>query len=67
MTSYFFQLHSPYYNIFDNHYSIFLTIEELGHHVGLHFDCYNWRFDSEGQLSVFILLDKMYLEKALME
>ena len=38
VATYFFQLHSPFYNLFDEHYSeVFHQIHELGHHVGLHF------------------------------
>lgn len=64
--TYFFQLHSPYYNLFDNHYTkIFHQIREFGHHVGLHFDCYYWRIYSEDQLEENITVDRMYMEKAL--
>lgn len=64
--SYFFQLHSQYYNLFDNHYtSIFHKIHKLGHHVGLHFDCYYWRIDNEEQLNEYITRDKEYLEHAM--
>lgn len=39
VATYFFQLHSPYYNLFDEHYSkVFHQIYEQGHHSGLHFD-----------------------------
>lgn len=61
--SYFFQLHSPYYNLFDSHYSkVFLHIKELGHHVGLHFDCRYWRITDEAQLDKFITIDKDFME-----
>ena len=34
--TYFFQLHSGYYNLFDQHYTkVFHDIEALGHHCGL--------------------------------
>ncbi len=64
--SYFFQLHSPYYNLFDGHYSqVFHQIKSLGHHVGLHFDSAYWGIKSEDQLNDFILIDKEYMEKNL--
>lgn len=38
-STYFFQLHSPYYNVMDPHYrEVFHQIRNLGHCVGLHFD-----------------------------
>lgn len=61
--SYFFQLHSPYYNLFDEHYSkVFHQIRKLGHHCGLHFDCRYWDISDEKQLDKFISLDSNYLE-----
>ena len=61
--TYFFQLHSPYYNLFDEHYSkVFHQIDELGHHCGLHFDCRYWGISDEEQLDEFISLDSRYLE-----
>ncbi len=64
--TYFFQLHSGYYNLFDEHYSkVFHQIKDLGHHVGLHFDCRYWAINDEKQLDEYIILDKAYLEKNL--
>ena len=61
--SYFFQLHSPYYNLFDSHYSnVFHEIHRLGHHCGLHFDCCYWNVTDEKQLHKYISIDKDYLE-----
>ncbi len=61
--TYFFQLHSPYYNLFDEHYSkVFHEIFKLGHHCGLHFDCRYWGISDEKQLDEFITLDCKYLE-----
>lgn len=66
VATYFFQLHSPYYNLFDEHYSkVFHQIHDLGHHVGLHFDCRYWGINNEKQLDEYIILDKAYLEKNL--
>lgn len=65
-TSYFFQLHSPYYNIVDPHYrNIFHKIKDLGHHVGLHFDSAYWGITNENELNEYINIDKIYLEKNL--
>lgn len=64
--TYFFQLHSPYYNLFDEHYSkVFHQIHDMGHHVGLHFDCRYWGINNEKKLDEYIILDKTYLEKNL--
>lgn len=62
--TYFFQLHSPYYNVLDPHYrKVFHYIKNLGHCVGLHFDPAYWGITSEDQLNDYIVLDKEYLEK----
>lgn len=64
VTSYFFQLHCPYYNVVDPHYrEVFHQIMNLGHLVGLHFDTAYWGISDEKQLDEFIVLDKVYLEK----
>lgn len=64
--TYFFQLHSPYYNLFDEYYSpVFHQIKDLGHHLGLHFDCRYWKITDEKQLDEFIRFDTEYLERAL--
>lgn len=61
--TYFFQLHSEYYNIFDSFYKeIFKKIKSFGHHVGLHFDSHYWNIKEEAQLDEYIKLDKQYLE-----
>ena len=61
--SYFFQVHSPFYNLFDDHYpDVFHRIYELGHLVGLHFDSHYWGITDEGQLNKYILFDKSVLE-----
>lgn len=66
--TYFFQLHSPYYNLFDEYYSkVFHLIKDLGHHVGLHFDCRYWGVIDEKQLDDYIALDTSYLEMNLRE
>jgi len=62
--TYFFQLHSPFYNVMDPHYrEVFCQIRNLGHCVGLHFDSAYWGITDESQLNDYIILDKEYLEK----
>lgn len=64
--TYFFQIHSSYYNIFDPHYTeVFNKIKALGHYVGLHFDSHYYGIENESQLNEFISLDKEYFEKVL--
>ena len=63
-TTYFFQVHSGYYNLFDSHYrSVFHAIREMGHHVGLHFDSHYWGITSEGELDKYITIDRLFLEE----
>ena len=64
--TYFFQIHSPYYNIFDSHYSeVFHKIYALGHYVGLHFDSHYYGICDEAQLNKYIELDRSYFEAVL--
>lgn len=66
VTTYFFQVHSGYYNLFSKHYTeVFNQIKELGHLVGLHFDCRYWGIQDEKQLDKYISLDRVYLEECL--
>lgn len=62
--TYFFQLHSQFYNVVDPHYrEVFHKIKDLGHCVGLHFDSAYWGITDESQLNEYIILDKEYFEK----
>ena len=62
--TYFFQLHSGFYNVMSGHYrQAFHQIKDLGHCVGLHFDSAYWGITSEDQLNDYIKIDKEYLEK----
>ncbi len=64
--TYFFQIHSPYYNIFDLHYTeVLKKIESLGHFIGFHFDSHYYGIDDESQLNKYIELDKNYFETVL--
>lgn len=63
-STYFFQLHSEFYNILERYFSdILLEIKSLGHHVGLHFDSHYYNIQSEYQLNQYITQDKDYFEK----
>lgn len=63
-STYFFQLHSSYYNAVSAYYrKVFHQIKDLGHCVGLHFDSAYWGITSEDQLNSYITLDRVYLEK----
>lgn len=55
--TYFFQIHSPYYNIFDLHYTeVLKKIESLGHFIGFHFDSHYYGIDDESQLNKYTIL-----------
>ena len=61
--TYFFQLHSCYYNLFDDYFpGVFYQIKNLGHHLGLHFDSAYWRINDEKQLDKYITLDREFME-----
>lgn len=63
-TTYFFQVHSEFYNILERYSSdILLEIKTLGHHIGLHFDSHYYNIQSEYQLNQYITQDKDYFEK----
>ena len=65
-TTYFFQIHSLFYNLFDPHYTeVFHAIHALGHYVGLHFDSHYYGITNEDQLNKFIELDCAYFEAVL--
>ncbi len=62
--TYFFQLHSQFYNTIDHYYKdILWKIKDMGHHIGLHFDSAYWGITNENQLNEFIKVDREYLEK----
>lgn len=64
VASYFFQLHSPLYNLLNKHYSEVLNnVKALGHLVGLHFDCHYWGISDEKELDEYITLDRTYFER----
>jgi len=62
--TYFFQLHSEFYNILEQYFSnILLEIKSLGHFIGLHFDSHYYNIQKEKELDEYISLDKEYFEK----
>jgi hypothetical protein len=62
--TYFFQLHSEFYNILEKYFSnILLEIKSLGHFIGLHFDSHYYNIQKEMELDEYISLDKEYFEK----
>lgn len=64
--TYFWQLHSDYYNTVSHYFTRLLKkIKSLGHHIGLHFDCHYYNIKSETQLDKYIIRDKEFLEDAL--
>ena len=63
-TTYFFQMHSEFYNILEKYFSdMLLKIKSLGHHIGLHFDSHYYNIQLENDLDKFIQQDKEYFEK----
>lgn len=65
-STYFFQIHSSFYNIFDKHYTdVFHKIRALGHDVGLHFDSHYYGINDEVLLNKYIELDRSYFEAVL--
>lgn len=61
--TYFFQIHSEFYNILEKYMTRILhEIHSLGHHVGLHFDSHYYEIQDEESLNKYITLDKNYFE-----
>lgn len=61
--TYFFQMHSEFYNTLERYTSdILRDIIALGHHVGLHFDSHYYEVENEEQLDYFIEQDTRYFE-----
>jgi hypothetical protein len=64
--TYFWQLHTNYYNTVSVYFmDILHKISSLGHHIGLHFDSHFWNIQSEEELEDKIRLDAQYLETAI--
>lgn len=64
--TYFFQIHSNYYNTFAKYYTDILhKIESMGHHIGLHFDSHYWNIQNVADLDNFVMHDRTYFDKTL--
>lgn len=62
-TTYFWQLHTHYYNTASPFFiDILKKIYNLGHHIGLHFDSHFWNIQSSEELDRYIRIDCKYLE-----
>jgi hypothetical protein len=62
-TTYFFQIHSEFYNIFERYFSdILKEIQSLGHYIGLHFDSHYYSVQTVEELDKYIKIDKDYFE-----
>jgi hypothetical protein len=62
-TTYFFQLHSEFYNVLEKHYSdIVHKIRSYGHDIGLHFDTHYFGIHSEKDIDKYLKIDKKYFE-----
>lgn len=62
--TYFFQMHSEFYNILERYMSdILFRVKELGHHIGLHYDSHYYNVSDEETLERTIKQDKDYFEQ----
>jgi len=63
-STFFFQLHSEYYNILERYFTdILQEIRDYGHNIGLHFDSQYYNVSNETDLEKFIFQDRDYFEK----
>ena len=63
-STYFIQLSSPYYNVFENEIKDLIhKIISLGHQIGIHFDPAIYKYSSIKELEKFIVFEKNILEK----
>ncbi len=64
--TYFWQLHANYYNTTSTYFlNILHQINDLGHHIGLHFDSHFWNIRSSDELDQYIQIDAEYLRTIL--
>lgn len=62
--TYFFQLHSEFYNTLERYMSDILSkIKDLGHHIGLHYDSHYYKVNDEETLERTLRIDKAYFEQ----
>ena len=63
-STYFVQLSSDFYNVFENEIkNLFLKILSLGHQIGLHFDPTLYDINSKQELEKYLSFEKKILEK----
>jgi hypothetical protein len=61
--TYFFQLHSEFYNVLEKEISeIVFQIKSLGHEIGLHFDSHFFNIISENELEKYLTVEKIYFD-----
>ncbi len=62
--TYFFQIHSEFYNTLERYMSdILYKIKDLGHHIGLHYDSHYYNVNDEEMLERTLKIDKTYFEQ----
>jgi hypothetical protein len=62
--SYFFQIHSEFYNTLERYTSdILYRIKDLGHHIGLHYDSHYYNVNDVETLERTLGIDKAYFEQ----
>ena len=62
--TYFFQIHSEFYNTLERYMSdILYKIKDLGHHIGLHYDSLYYNVNDEETLERTLKVDKTYFEQ----
>ncbi len=63
-STYFFQLGSAMYNLFEQEIKeLVFKIMKLGHEVGLHFDCSQYRINTKDDLEKYLIFEKNIIEK----
>ena len=63
-STYFIQLNSAFYNIFEEEIkSLFLKVLSFGHQLGLHFDFNSYEINSKDELEEYLTYEKKILEK----
>lgn len=62
--TYFFQIHSEFYNVLEPYFTkILKEIVSLGHEIGLHFDAHYYNIQTQASLDKYIGLDRNYFEQ----
>lgn len=62
--TYFFQIHSEFYNVLEPYFTdILKQIQSLGHEIGLHFDAHYYNIETQEALDKYIALDRDYFEQ----